>query len=92
MSPRARSTASTPGGVSWFGARLAEHLSLRVGDKITLIAPRGAETPFGVTPRVKSYAVAAIFQISMATFDNTFVFMPLAERRRPISTSMARPT
>ena len=37
------------------GARLAEHLSLRVGDKITLIAPRGAQTPFGVTPRVKSY-------------------------------------
>ena len=61
------------------GARLAEHLSLRVGDKITLIAPRGAQTPFGVTPRVKSYVVAAIFQIGMATFDNTFVFMPLAE-------------
>jgi lipoprotein-releasing system permease protein len=61
------------------GARLAEHLSLRVGDKITLIAPRGAQTPFGVTPRVKSYQVAAIFQIGMATFDNTFVFMPLAE-------------
>jgi lipoprotein-releasing system permease protein len=61
------------------GARLAERLSLRVGDKITLIAPRGAQTPFGVTPRVKSYPVAAIFQIGMATFDNTFVFMPLAE-------------
>jgi lipoprotein-releasing system permease protein len=61
------------------GARLAEHLSLRVGDKLTLIAPRGAQTPFGVTPRVKSYHVAAIFQIGMATFDNTFVFMPLAE-------------
>jgi len=61
------------------GARLAEHLSLRIGDKITLIAPRGAQTPFGVTPRVKSYTVAAIFQIGMATFDNTFVFMPLAE-------------
>jgi lipoprotein-releasing system permease protein len=61
------------------GARLAEHLSLRIGDKLTLIAPRGAQTPFGVTPRVKSYQVAAIFQIGMATFDNTFVFMPLAE-------------
>jgi lipoprotein-releasing system permease protein len=61
------------------GARLAEHLSLRIGDKITLISPKGAQTPFGVTPRVKSYQVAAIFQIGMATFDNTFVFMPLAE-------------
>src|SRR5271157_6445684 len=35
------------------GAKLAEHLSLRVGDKVTIIAPHGAETPFGVTPRMK---------------------------------------
>ncbi|MGD0186861.1 MAG: lipoprotein-releasing ABC transporter permease subunit [Roseiarcus sp.] len=61
------------------GAKLAEHLSLRIGDKITLIAPRGAQTPFGVTPRMKAYTVAAIFQIGMATFDGSFVFMPLPE-------------
>ena len=61
------------------GAKLAEHLSLRVGDKVTIIAPHGAETPFGVTPRLKTYTVAAIFQIGMSTFDNTFIFMPLAE-------------
>ncbi len=61
------------------GAKLAEHLSLRVGDKLTIMSPHGAETPFGVTPRMKAYTVAAIFQIGMATFDNTFIFMPLAE-------------
>ena len=61
------------------GAKLAEHLGLRVGDKVTIIAPHGTQTPFGVTPRMKSYPVAAIFQIGMATFDNTFIFMPLAE-------------
>jgi len=61
------------------GAKLADRLSLRVGDKVTVIAPHGAETPFGVTPRMKTYPVAAIFQIGMATFDNTFIFMPLAE-------------
>jgi lipoprotein-releasing system permease protein len=61
------------------GSKLAEHLSLRTGDKITIIAPHGAETPFGVTPRMKSYSVAAIFQIGMTTFDNTFIFMPLGE-------------
>src|SRR5271155_5251206 len=37
------------------GAKLAEHLSLRVGDKLTIISPHSAETPFGVTPRMKSY-------------------------------------
>ncbi len=61
------------------GSKLAEHLGLRVGDNVTIIAPHGAETPFGVTPRMKAYPVAAIFQIGMSTFDNTFVFMPLAE-------------
>lgn len=65
-------------GVS-VGAKLAEHLSLRVGDRITLIGPKGAQTPFGVTPRMKTYDVAAIFQIGMANFDGTFVFMPLQE-------------
>jgi lipoprotein-releasing system permease protein len=61
------------------GAKLAERLGVRVGDKVTIIAPHGAETPFGVTPRMKAYPVAAIFQIGMSTFDNTFVFMPLGE-------------
>ena len=37
------------------GAKLADHLSLRVGDTMTMIAPHGAETPFGVTPRMKAY-------------------------------------
>ena len=61
------------------GSKLAEHLSLRVGDKLTIMSPHGAETPFGVTPRMKAYAVAAIFQIGMSSLDNTFIFMPLAE-------------
>ncbi len=61
------------------GGKLAEHLGLRVGDKLTLITPRGADTPFGVAPRMKSYEVGAIFEIGMATFDGTFVFMPLTE-------------
>jgi len=61
------------------GARLAEHLSLRVGDRITLLAPGGAQTPFGVTPRRKAYPVAATFQVGMSNFDNTFIFLPLAE-------------
>ena len=71
------------------GSKLAEHLSLRAGDKITIMAPHGAETPFGVTPRMKTYTVAAIFQIGMSTFDNTFIFMPLP-RRRPSSIRTAK--
>ena len=66
------------GGVA-LGRRVAENLGLAVGDTVTLITPNGAKTPFGTTPRVKSYAVVAIFEIGMSEFDATFVYMPLGE-------------
>jgi lipoprotein-releasing system permease protein len=61
------------------GSRLAEQLSLRAGDNITLVAPRGAVTPMGTTPRIKTYKVAAVFTIGMSEYDAAFVFMPLQE-------------
>jgi lipoprotein-releasing system permease protein len=61
------------------GKRLADQLSLRVGDSITLVAPRGAVTPMGTTPRIKAYKIAAIFEIGMSEYDAAFVFMPLPE-------------
>ncbi len=68
----------TGGGVA-IGRRLAENLSLQAGDSITLISPRGAQTPFGTTPRIKTYPVAAVFEIGMSEFDASFVYMPIAE-------------
>jgi lipoprotein-releasing system permease protein len=59
------------------GAGLAEKLGLLPGMKITLIAARGDVTPFGMTPRVKTYTVAGTFKIGMSEYDRTFVFMPL---------------
>jgi lipoprotein-releasing system permease protein len=61
------------------GGRLADRMRLVPGSRITLIAPRGNVTPFGVTPRVKSYTVAGTFRIGMSEYDQTFVFMPLEE-------------
>jgi lipoprotein-releasing system permease protein len=61
------------------GRRLAEQLSLQAGDNLTLVSPRGAVTPMGMTPRIKPYRVAAIFEIGMSEYDAAFVFMPLAE-------------
>ena len=51
-------------------------------------------TPIGITPRIKAYKVAAIFEIGMSEYDSSFVFMPLAEAqlyfnaRRPGVTSI----
>jgi lipoprotein-releasing system permease protein len=61
------------------GQRLGDQLSLRAGENITLVSPRGVVTPMGVTPRVKSYKVAAEFKIGMSEYDSGFVFMPLKE-------------
>lgn len=61
------------------GRRLADQLSLHAGDNITLVAPKGAVTPMGTTPRIKPYKVVAVFEIGMSEYDSTFVFMPLPE-------------
>jgi lipoprotein-releasing system permease protein len=61
------------------GAGLARKLRLSVGDRITLISPRGLSTPFGVAPRVKAYEITYIFRIGMSEYDKVFVFMPLEE-------------
>jgi lipoprotein-releasing system permease protein len=61
------------------GKRLADQLSLRAGDNLTLVAPRGAITPMGTTPRIKAYKIAAVFEIGMSEYDSAFVFMPLPE-------------
>jgi lipoprotein-releasing system permease protein len=61
------------------GRRLAEQLFIRPGDSLTLTAPKGAETPFGTTPRVKTYPVVAVFEVGMSEFDAGFVYMPLPE-------------
>src|SRR3982751_2960544 len=61
------------------GRRLADQLSIRAGDNITLVAPRGAVTPMGTTPRIKTYKVAAVFEIGMSEYDSAIVFMPMPE-------------
>jgi lipoprotein-releasing system permease protein len=61
------------------GERLAEQLSLTVGDNLTLVQPKGSVTPMGTMPRIKQYKVAAIFKIGMSEYDAAFVFMPLKE-------------
>jgi lipoprotein-releasing system permease protein len=61
------------------GRRLAEQLSVRAGDNLTLVAPKGAVTPMGTTPRIKAYRIVAVFEIGMSEYDAAFVFMPLPE-------------
>jgi lipoprotein-releasing system permease protein len=64
------------------GVRLANSLRVSVGDPVTLVAPRGATTPFGTAPRIKPYKVTALFELGMSEYDRSMIFMPLAEAQR----------
>lgn len=61
------------------GSGIARELNLGIGDKIRLIAPEGAKTPSGTTPRVKAYDVVYIFSAGRYDIDQTRIYMPLAE-------------
>ena len=61
------------------GRGLSDQLGLRAGDSLRLVTSRGAVTPMGITPRIKAYKVAAVFEIGMSEFDASIVFMPLSE-------------
>ena len=63
--------------VAAIGARLAENLGVKVGDRISLIAPQGSVTPFGTVPRIVSYEIVATFEIGIYDFDKAFVVLPM---------------
>ncbi|MBM3486802.1 MAG: lipoprotein-releasing ABC transporter permease subunit [Alphaproteobacteria bacterium] len=60
------------------GSRMAFRFGLAPGDAVTLLSPQTNPTAFGSVPRLKTYRVAAIFEVGMYEYDNSFVFMPLA--------------
>jgi lipoprotein-releasing system permease protein len=59
------------------GARMSERLGVTLGDDLTLISPKGKVTAFGSVPRIKSYRIAAIYEVGMFEFDVGFIFLPL---------------
>jgi lipoprotein-releasing system permease protein len=59
------------------GDRLARRLGIAVGSLITIISPQGTATAFGTMPRIKTYHVAALFDVGMYEYDNSFIYVPL---------------
>lgn len=64
------------------GKQLANHLSIRQGDWITIISPVGRLTPMGQVPRSKLFQVVGIFESGMYEYDNTlaYVNLPVAQQ------------
>jgi lipoprotein-releasing system permease protein len=61
------------------GRGLATRLGINVGDYVTALTATGTATPFGVTPRNKSYYVGGIISVGVSTIDNVVAFMPLRQ-------------
>ena len=64
------------------GTRLANALRVGIGDIVTLLAPDGASTPFGVAPRFLTFSVVGTFEVGMSEIDGNVLFMPLATAQR----------
>ncbi len=67
-----------PGSVL-IGTKMASRMGLRLGDKLTLVAPKGNVTVFGTVPRMRAFRVAGMFEVGMFEYDSSFVFMSLAD-------------
>jgi lipoprotein-releasing system permease protein len=61
------------------GDRLAAQLGVTEGMAISILSPQGAATPFGLTPRRKSFLIGGVFSVGMAEFDSALVYMPLEQ-------------
>ncbi|WP_138465100.1 lipoprotein-releasing ABC transporter permease subunit [Poseidonocella sp. HB161398] len=61
------------------GSGVARTLGATVGDRVKLISPDGAKTPFGTSPRTASYEIAYIFSAGRYDIDQVRVYMPFAE-------------
>jgi lipoprotein-releasing system permease protein len=64
------------------GSRLAEALGAYPGTTISLISPEGRSTVVGTVPRIVSYTVAAIFEVGVYDYDNSFVIMPIQDAQQ----------
>ncbi|MGD9918567.1 MAG: lipoprotein-releasing ABC transporter permease subunit [Paenirhodobacter sp.] len=83
--PRVANPKTSRGDLARFGegiamgSELARELGVDLGDRVKLISPNGAKTPFGTSPRVNAYEVTYIFTAGRWDIDKTRIYMPFAE-------------
>ncbi|MGD9982393.1 MAG: lipoprotein-releasing ABC transporter permease subunit [Hyphomonadaceae bacterium] len=63
------------------GDRLAASLGVSESMAISILSPQGAATPFGLTPRRKSFLIGGVFSVGMAEFDSALIYMPIEQAR-----------
>ncbi len=61
------------------GKELAAELNLSVGDKISIMSPKGISTIVGDIPKQSSYSISSIYTSGLSDFDEGVIFMPLED-------------
>jgi lipoprotein-releasing system permease protein len=64
------------------GVELARTLGVGVGDAVTLVAPQPTTTAVGVTPRLRRFEVAGIFEVGMHDYDAGLALVHLTDAGR----------
>jgi lipoprotein-releasing system permease protein len=59
------------------GINMAREMGLKVGQQIRLISPDSTSTFLGQMPRLKDYYISGIFDVGMAEYDSSTIFMPM---------------
>jgi len=64
------------------GTELARTLHVGVGDSVTVVAPQPTTTAVGVTPRLRRFEVAGIFEVGMHDYDAGLALVHLEDAGR----------
>jgi lipoprotein-releasing system permease protein len=64
------------------GQELAWVLGVRLGDRVTVLAPEIRATPVGAMPTLRSFTVVAIFEAGMQEYDRGLAMIHVADAQR----------
>jgi lipoprotein-releasing system permease protein len=64
------------------GGELARALGVRLGDKVTVVAPGGQLTPAGVVPRMKQFNLVGTFESGHYEYDSSLAWVHVADAAR----------
>ena len=64
------------------GVELARLVGARVGDKVAIVAPGGNVTPAGVTPRIKQFTLAGVFEAGHYEYDSGLALINVDDAAR----------
>jgi lipoprotein-releasing system permease protein len=64
------------------GSELGRSLGVRMGEKLTLVAPGGQVTPAGVVPRLKQFTVVGFFDSGHYEYDATLAMVHVDDAAR----------